>query len=756
MLLLPSLPLSPKIHSTLALALTLLAASATRGVATTYDFQTIDDSLASKAGGTNPRGISGSNIVGYYNDSDNVTHGFVFDGTNFTDIDDPFAGTGQDQGTSAQAIDGANIAGYFYDAQENNYGFIYNGADYSNFTLKNGPKSTYISGISGKNLVGVYENSSTQLYHGYFYNGTSSQSTDLDDPKADVIGDTYPQAVQGKIVVGYYNTSGGNSVTSHGFLYNGTAFTTLDDPNAGPFGTCAEGIFNGTIVGFYYDDDGDAHGFIYDGTHFSDLDVTDATQTFAYGINNGDIVGDYYDSDQDVHGFLATPVTANVTAAITSDPLSTTIFANANATFTITYTGVPVPDIQWQASTTAGATWSNITHAIDGGIYSGFNTATLTLIAGATGDSGIQYRAVVTNSGGSAYSTVATLTVNPNASGIVINNLRTNLDTNQQFSGITYVLAKQPVILTVSATGPGTLSYQWFVKGKAVSKATAANFTVSPFAAANAGNYTVVIHSNQLTSNTTSSVIPLALGVIPAFPKPPVNATAASGAKATFTSIPAGAPTPDVQWQVSSNGGKNWADLFNVAPYSGADTSTLTVTANSSLNNYQYRAEANNIFNTVDSKAATLTVTAPPLASSLQGTYKIQTINVALGPFGSNITLPSAAKSYSLKLTSTGLAGVSTSVADKLVATLGQGSSVTVTPTSSTTTTYNANITGTVAFALGDAAYSIVLDNTSTVSASFDKSNNLVVTANLSGAATANGSAIPGTVAITAVVTLAK
>jgi hypothetical protein len=579
----------------------------------------------------------------------------------------------------------------------------------------------------------------------------------VDDPNEDVIGDTYPQAVQGSLVVGFYDTSSGNAVTSHGFLYNGTAYTTFDDPNAGTFGTCPEDISNGTIVGFYYDTDGDVHGFIYNGTAFTDLNVTGSTQTFAYGINNGDIVGDYYDSDNDVHGFLATPAVGNVTAGITSDPANATIFANANATFSITYTGVPVPSIQWQA-TFDGVTWSNITTNIDGGTFSGFNTATLTVIAGATGDSGIQFRAIVTNSGGSSTSTVATLTINANPTGIVFNSLGTNLDATQQFSGITYVLAKQSVVLSASVSGPGFFAYQWLFKGKAISKATAANFTIGSFAATNAGNYSLVVHSNQLTSNTTSSVIPLAVGILPAFPKAPANATVASGANATFTAIPAGAPTPSVQWMYSSNGGKNWADLFNFPPYSGADTTTLTVTANASLNGFQYRAEADNIFNGVQSKAATLTVTPPPLPLTLQGKYKIQTINVnAAGIITANITpLPTAAKNFSATLGAKGVAGVSASVIDNLITSIGKGSDVTLTPTTpATTTTYNANITGTVDFVLGSVDYTIVLDPTSTVAATLSQSGILTIIANVSGQTTISGLAL-GDIPVVVTITLAQ
>ena len=64
MLLLPSLTRSRKISSTLALTITLLAASAARADSA-YDFQTLDAPSAS-ASGTYPEGISGSNVVGFY------------------------------------------------------------------------------------------------------------------------------------------------------------------------------------------------------------------------------------------------------------------------------------------------------------------------------------------------------------------------------------------------------------------------------------------------------------------------------------------------------------------------------------------------------------------------------------------------------------------------------------------------------------------------------------------------------------------
>jgi hypothetical protein len=58
--------------------------------------------------------------------------------------------------------------------------------------------------------------------------------------------------------------------------------------------------------------------------------------------------------------------------------------------------------VQWQVSTDGGSTWSNI---------SGATSTTFTLGTTTTSENGYEYRAVFTNSLGSATTTVALLTV---------------------------------------------------------------------------------------------------------------------------------------------------------------------------------------------------------------------------------------------------------------------------------------------------------------------------------------------------------
>jgi len=170
----------------------------------------------------------------------------------FTTLDDPLAGP---RGTDAFGISGNNIVGTYSDSSGKGHGFLYNGSTYTtlNDSLGVGFAGTQPLGISGNNIVGYYSDSLNKG-HGFLYNG--STYTTLDDPLGS--GGTAPNGISGKNIVGAYSDSSGKS---HGFLYNGSTYTTLDDPLAGPLGTIAYGIDGNNIVGGYNDSSGKSHGF---------------------------------------------------------------------------------------------------------------------------------------------------------------------------------------------------------------------------------------------------------------------------------------------------------------------------------------------------------------------------------------------------------------------------------------------------------------------------------------------------------------
>jgi hypothetical protein len=87
---------------------------------------------------------------------------------------------------------------------------------------------------------------------------------------------------------------------------------------------------------------------------------------------------------------------------VTTSPQSATVIAGQSVTFTAAATGNPTPSVQSQVSTDGSSTWSNI---------SGATRTTFTLSTTTTSENGYEYRAVFTNSLGSATTTAAVLTV---------------------------------------------------------------------------------------------------------------------------------------------------------------------------------------------------------------------------------------------------------------------------------------------------------------------------------------------------------
>jgi cytochrome c peroxidase len=89
----------------------------------------------------------------------------------------------------------------------------------------------------------------------------------------------------------------------------------------------------------------------------------------------------------------------------------------------------------------------------------------------------------------------------------------------------------------------------------------------------------------------------------------PASVAVTVNATATFTVAAGGSPAPTVAWQVSTNAGESWSTLTNTAPYSGATSTTLTITgATTSLNGAQFRAVATNAGGSATSGAAVLSV----------------------------------------------------------------------------------------------------------------------------------------------------
>jgi Putative Ig domain/Immunoglobulin domain/Immunoglobulin I-set domain len=268
--------------------------------------------------------------------------------------------------------------------------------------------------------------------------------------------------------------------------------------------------------------------------------------------------------------------------AVTAHPTSQTVTAGQTATFTSAASGSPTPTVQWQLNT--GSTWSNIT---------GATSTNYTTPATTTAMSGYQYRAVFTNSAGSATSNAATLTVDPPPVAPSI----TTQPANQT------VTAGQTATFSVVATGTAPLSYQWRKNGADIPGASTASYTTPATTTADSGStFSVVVQNSagSVTSNNATLTVNPA-PTAPAVTTHPSNQTVTAGQTATFTSAASGNPTPTVQWQL--NTGAGWSNITGAI-----STNYTTPATTTAMNGYQYRAVFTNSAGSATSNAATLTV----------------------------------------------------------------------------------------------------------------------------------------------------
>lgn len=162
-----------------------------------------------------------------------------------------------------------------------------------------------------------------------------------------------------------------------------------------------------------------------------------------------------------------------------------------------------------------------------------------------------------------------------------------------------------PVSFSVTATGAGTLSYQWRKNTIGIPGATGSTFTIPSAVAGDAGAYSVVV--TGACDSVTSSAVTLTINSAPSVTTQPVNQSVTAGGSATFTAAASGVPAPSLQWQVSTDG-------VSFSNASGATSTTLTL-SNVTLaqNGSRYRAVFTNSCGTATSNPATLNVNCPAI-----------------------------------------------------------------------------------------------------------------------------------------------
>lgn len=198
-----------------------------------------------------------------------------------------------------------------------------------------------------------------------------------------------------------------------------------------------------------------------------------------------------------------TVVVTNSVGTVTSAAATLTVAALANAPTILTQPASLTVTAGQSASFSASAggsgpftyQWRKDAAAIAGAISS-----TLSLTGVQSADAG-DYTLSVSNSVGSVTSAAATLTVLAAQIAPII---------LVQPSSVT-VAQGATTTLSVTATGTGTLYYQWSLNGNPLGGATSSSFTLSGIQAVNAGNYSVTVSNSAGSTQSAAATVTLSI-----------------------------------------------------------------------------------------------------------------------------------------------------------------------------------------------------------------------------------------------------
>jgi hypothetical protein len=289
---------------------------------------------------------------------------------------------------------------------------------------------------------------------------------------------------------------------------------------------------------------------------------------------------------------------------VTAQPAAISVTTGSVASFSAAASGLPAPAVQWQRSTNRGRNWTSI---------AGARGATYSFTAAAT-QSGYEYRALFTNSAGSATSAAAKLTVTTTAPPVTPPPLTpppsTTAPTITANPANESVTAGAGASFSAAAGGTPPPSVQWQVSTDGgsswsdVAGASADSYELSAPSADNGYQYRAIF-TNSAGSATTSAATLTVTAAAPSGPvvtSNPVDDTVADGDSASFDATASGSPAPSVQWQLSSDGGESWNNI------GGASSDSYSFTSSAGENGYEYRAVFTNDLSSATSSAATLTL----------------------------------------------------------------------------------------------------------------------------------------------------
>lgn len=336
-------------------------------------------------------------------------------------------------------------------------------------------------------------------------------------------------------------------------------------------------VFNGTTWN-------NATGGIYSGGATTTLNITGVTA----GINGYQYRCVVSNTGCTSATSNAAAISVNTAPAVTGNPPSRIICAGNNTTFNITATGTNLM-YQWEGSNN-GTNWNTL---FNNSTYSGVNAATLNITNAQLPTTFRQYRCIVSNNGcTSATSNIGNLTVNtaPDVyqdplDRIICVGQTTNFQCKAIGTAITYQWQ-------VSTNGGGAWSN--VTNGGIYSGATTFNLALSSVPVSMTGYKYRCVASGTCPPPATSNVATLTVNTpVSITSNPTASTTICSGGSASL-SVAASGTGLTYKWYI--NTGNGWSLLSNGGVYSGATTSTLTITGITAsgamkINNYYCEVE---------------------------------------------------------------------------------------------------------------------------------------------------------------------
>jgi hypothetical protein len=282
-------------------------------------------------------------------------------------------------------------------------------------------------------------------------------------------------------------------------------------------------------------------------------------------------------------GTSSAPATAPV---ITAQPANAAVTVGQSATFTVAAVGTSPLSYQWTKN----------------GMNVGANSATYTTAATASSDNGAKIQVMVSNSKGSAPSSIATLTVDAAPTKPTITTQPANAT----------VTVGQTATFAVAATGTAPLTYQWTKNGTNVGTNSATYTTAATALADNGAKIQVTVSNAEGSAPSSIATLTVnAAATKPSITTQPANVTVTVGQTATFTVVATGGAPLTYQWTKSG---------MNV----GTNSATYTTAATTSADNgAQIQVTVSNSAGSTPSNMVTLTVTSalPPPSSVNVLTY---------------------------------------------------------------------------------------------------------------------------------------